>query len=95
VKQSAAANNFPSTLKAQEKLVADATPNVLFNNAPTGVILANRAKGVVAQFKGPDDSVIQENVFGPAMKMLDGGTADADKAWSEALALLNDLVVNN
>jgi cellobiose transport system substrate-binding protein len=34
-------------------------------------------------------------VFGPAMKMLDGGTAGADKAWSEALALLNDLVVNN
>jgi cellobiose transport system substrate-binding protein len=95
VKQSAAANNFPSTLKAQEKLVADATPNVVFNNAPTGVILANRAKGVVAQFKGPDDSVIQENVFGPALKMLDGGTADADKAWSEALTLLNDLVVNN
>ncbi|SEQ75244.1 extracellular solute-binding protein [Arthrobacter sp. OV608] len=95
VKQSAAANNFPSTLKAQEKLVADATPNVLFNNAPTGVILANRAKGVVAQFKGPDDSVIQENVFGPALKMLDGGTANADKAWSEALTLLNDLVVNN
>ncbi|HEX7201557.1 extracellular solute-binding protein [Arthrobacter sp. Cr_A7] len=95
VKQSAAANNFPSTLKAQEKLVADATPNVLFNNAPTGVILANRAKGVVAQFKGPDDSVIQENVFGPALKMLDAGTADADKAWSEALTLLNDLVVKN
>lgn len=95
VKQSAAANNFPSTIKAQEKLVADAAPNVVFNNAPTGVILANRAKGVVAQFKGPDDSVIQENVFGPALKMLDGGTADADKAWSEALTLLNDLVVNN
>lgn len=95
VKQSAAANNFPSTLKAQEKLVADATPNVVFNNAPTGVILANRAKGVVAQFKGPDDSVIQENVFGPALKMLDAGTADAGKAWSEALNLLNDLVVNN
>jgi cellobiose transport system substrate-binding protein len=95
VKQSAAANNFPSTLRAQEKLVSDATPNVLFNNAPTGVILANRAKGVVAQFKGPDDSVIQENVFGPALKSLDAGKADADKAWSEALRLLNDLVVNN
>ena len=95
VKQSAAANNFPSTLKAQEKLVQDATPNVLFNNAPTGAILANRAKGVVAQFKGPDDSVIQENVFGPALKSLDAGTADAAKAWSEALRLLNDLVVNN
>jgi len=34
-------------------------------------------------------------VFGPALKSLDAGTADADKAWTEALRLLNDLVVNN
>jgi len=95
VKQSAAANNFPSTLKAQEKLAQDATPNVLFNNAPTGAILANRAEGVVAQFKGPDDSVIQENVFGPVLKSLDAKSSDAGSAWSEALRLLNDLVVNN
>ena len=50
-----------------------AKPNELFNNAPSGAILASRAEGVVAQFKGPDDSVIQENVFGPALKMLDSG----------------------
>ncbi|MBG6216959.1 cellobiose transport system substrate-binding protein [Arthrobacter sp. CAN_A6] len=95
VKQSAAANNFPSTIEAQEKLVADATPNELFNDAPTGVILASRAEGVIAQFKGPQDAVIQENVFLPPLKRLDAGTATADEAWDEAITLLNDLVVNN
>ncbi len=95
VKQSAAANNFPSTIEAQQQLVTEATPNELFNDAPTGVILASRAEGVIAQFKGPDDSVIQENVFGPVLKKIDGGTATADEAWSEALDLLDDLVVNN
>ncbi|MET1053076.1 MAG: extracellular solute-binding protein, partial [Mycetocola sp.] len=96
VKQSAAANNFPSTIKAQETLAEEATPNEMFNDAPTGAILASRAEGVVAQFKGPDDSLIQENVFGPALKLLDTGkTTNADEAWDEAITLLNELVVNN
>ncbi|MBF0817199.1 ABC transporter substrate-binding protein [Microbacterium paludicola] len=92
VKQSAAAGNFPSTLEAQETLAAEATPNEFFNGAPTGAILAARAEGVVAQFKGPQDSVIQENVFGPALNKLDHGEADADAAWDEALSLLAELV---
>ncbi|PJJ70778.1 cellobiose transport system substrate-binding protein [Diaminobutyricimonas aerilata] len=92
VKQSAAAGNFPSTVEAQETLAAEATPNEVFNGAPTGAILASRAEGVVAQFKGPDDSVIQENVFGPALKKLDNGEADRDAAWQEALTLLSELV---
>ncbi|MDT0156050.1 ABC transporter substrate-binding protein [Microbacterium sp. ARD32] len=92
VKQSAEAGNFPSTIKAQEKLAADATPNEFFNGAPTGAILAERAKGVVAQFKGPDDSVIQENVFGPALSSLDRGETDTAGAWEQALKLLGELV---
>lgn len=92
VKQSAAAGNFPSTIEAQESLAADATPNELFNDAPTGAILAERAKGVVAQFKGPDDSVIQENVFGPPLSALDRGETDTQGAWDQALSLLNELV---
>ncbi|MGM1018194.1 MAG: ABC transporter substrate-binding protein [Actinomycetota bacterium] len=90
--QSAAAGNFPSTLGAQEALASEATPNEFFNDAPTGSILAARAEGVVAQFKGPDDSVIQENVFGPALSALDRGELDTAGAWNEALALLDDLV---
>ncbi|WP_105032475.1 ABC transporter substrate-binding protein [Arthrobacter ruber] len=95
VKQSAAANNFPSTLEAQQKIVEDAVPNELFNDAPYGEIFASRAEGVVAQFKGPQDSEIQEDVFAPALKILDNGTGTADEAWEEAISLLNDRVVNN
>jgi cellobiose transport system substrate-binding protein len=95
VKQSAAAGNFPSTITAQEKLASDATPNEFFNDAPTGAILAERAKGVVAQYKGPDDSVIQENVFGPALNSLDLGEVDTAGAWDKAISLLGDLVETN
>ncbi|MGJ9426421.1 ABC transporter substrate-binding protein [Nesterenkonia halotolerans] len=95
VKQSEAANNFPSTLEAQSEIVEAGTPNELFNDAPYGDIFESRAEGVVAQFKGPDDSVIQESVFRPAMEMIDSGEATADEAWEEAINLLNDLVVNN
>jgi cellobiose transport system substrate-binding protein len=92
VKQSIAAGNFPSTIKAQETLAADAAANEFFNDAPTGAILAERAKGVVAQFKGPDDSIIQENVFGPALSKLDRGEINTQQSWDEAVALLNELV---
>lgn len=92
VKQSEAAGNFPSTVEAQEELAAAATPNALFNDAPTGAILAERAKGVVAQYKGADDSVIQENVFGPALNSLDRGEVDTQQAWDKAIELLNELV---
>lgn len=94
VKQSAAAGNFPSTVKAQETLAAEATPNEFFNGAPTGAILAERAKGVVAQYKGADDSVIQENVFGPAITALDRGETDTQGAWDQALGLLKELVTD-
>ncbi|GAA1536793.1 cellobiose transport system substrate-binding protein [Microbacterium ginsengiterrae] len=92
VKQSTAAGNFPSTTEAQETLAADAAPNAFFNDAPTGSILAERAKGVVAQFKGADDSIIQENVFGPALSALDRGETDTQGAWDQAVKLLNELV---
>ena len=95
VKQFEAAGTFPSTVAAAEELAASATPNEFFNGAPVGQILAARAQGVIAQFKGPDDSVIQENVFGPALQALDQGTADTDAAWEQAISLLNELVVNN
>lgn len=92
VAQSAAAGNFPSTVEAQETLASEAAPNEFFNDAPTGAILAERAKGVVAQFKGADDSVIQENVFGPALSSLDRGETDTQGAWDQAISLLNELV---
>lgn len=90
--QFAAAGAFPSTVAAQEELAASGEPNAFFNDAPVGAILAGRSEGVVAQFKGPDDSVIQENVFGPVTQKLDSGEADAQSGWDEAISLLNELV---
>lgn len=95
VKQFEAAGTFPSTIAAAEELASAATPRPFFSDAPVGQILASRAEGVMAQFKGPDDSVIQENVFGPALSALDQGTVDGNGAWEQAISLLNELVVNN
>jgi cellobiose transport system substrate-binding protein len=92
VKQFEAAGSFPSTIAAQEELAASGATNAFFNEAPAGQILAGRAQGVVAQFKGPDDSLIQENVFGPATSALDRGEVDADGGWTMATDLLKDLV---
>jgi len=94
VKQFEAAGNFPSTVAAAAQLAESATPDPIFNGAPVGAILAGRAEGVTAQFKGPDDSLIQENVFGVATQALDTGTANGEQAWNQAIQLLNDLVVN-
>jgi cellobiose transport system substrate-binding protein len=92
IKQFEAAGTFPSTVDAQEKLAADAAPNAFFNNAPTGAILADRAKGVVAQFKGPDDSVIQENVFQAVLDRVEKGELNEKTGWDEALTLIDELV---
>jgi cellobiose transport system substrate-binding protein len=92
IAQFEAAGTFPSTVAAQDELAASPTPNEFFNDAPVGEILAGRSVGVVAQFKGPDDSVIQENVFGPPLQKLDRGEATTQQAWDEALQLLDELV---
>ncbi|WP_394554129.1 ABC transporter substrate-binding protein [Agromyces sp. MMS24-JH15] len=92
IKQFEAAGSFPSTVDAQEELASSDSTNEFFNNAPVGAILASRAQGVVAQFKGPDDSVIQENVFGPPLQALDRGEIDTAAAWDQAIELLHELV---
>lgn len=91
-----AAGTFPSTLEAQTDPGVTG-PNDLskfFNNAPVGKILASRAEGVVAQYKGPDDSVIQSQVFGPAVQEIDSKKANGQQAWNDAMKLLDQLVVN-
>ncbi|WP_223693494.1 ABC transporter substrate-binding protein [Leifsonia poae] len=91
-----AAGTFPSVVEAQSDPGVTGTSDLtkFFNNAPVGEILGERAKGVVAQYKGPDDSVIQSQVFGPAVQQLDSGKANGDQAWANAMTLLNQLVVN-
>jgi cellobiose transport system substrate-binding protein len=87
---------FPSVIAAQSDPGVTGSNDLskFFNDAPVGKILASRAEGVVAQYKGPDDATIQEQVFGPARQELDAGTADGAKSWQDAIDLLNQLVVN-
>ena len=86
-----AAGPFPSSSAGQE-LVATST-NAFFNDAPVGEIFTNRSKGVVAQVKGSEDSVIQDNVFGAVLDKVSQGdiTTGAD-AWAQAMDLLHQLV---
>jgi cellobiose transport system substrate-binding protein len=89
-----AAGPFPSTVEAQtsEGVTGPSELTAFFNEAPLGTMLAARAEGVEAQFKGPDDSVIQEQVFGPSIQALDAGKADGKKSWADAITLLGQLV---
>lgn len=91
-----AAGTFPSVVEAQKDPGVTGTSELtaFFNDAPVGEILGARAQGVIAQFKGPDDSVIQSQVFGPAIQSIDAGDADGDTAWKNAIDLLDQLVVN-
>jgi cellobiose transport system substrate-binding protein len=86
-----AAGPFPSSANGQA-LVADST-NAFFNDAPVGEIFTNRSQGVVAQVKGSEDSVIQDNVFGAVLDQISqGDITDGDKAWDAAMDLLHQLV---
>ena len=91
-----AAGAFPSVIEAQSDpgVTGPSDLTAFFNDAPLGEILAKRADGVVAQFKGPDDSVIQEQVFGPSVQLLDSGKADGAAAWDNALKLLDTVVAS-
>ncbi|WEG09070.1 extracellular solute-binding protein [Microbacterium horticulturae] len=91
-----AAGTFPSVIEAQTDpgVTGQSDLTKFFNDAPIGTILGKRAEGVKAQYKGPDDAVIQEQVFGPSIQLLDSGKADGTKAWNNAMKLLDDLVIN-
>jgi cellobiose transport system substrate-binding protein len=88
-----AAGVFPSGVAAQSDPGVTGTSELstFFHDAPLGTILARRAEGVVAQHKGPQDSVIQSQVFGPAIKSIDKGMP-ADQAWTNAIGLLHQVV---
>ena len=90
-----ASGAFPSVKAAQTDpaLAASTGISAFFNDAPIAAILTKRADGVKAQYKGPDDSTIQEKVFGPSTISLDQGVS-GDKAWADAMTLFNQLIVN-
>ncbi|WP_395638343.1 ABC transporter substrate-binding protein [Pseudolysinimonas sp.] len=88
-----AAGPFPSRAAGQD-LVADST-SAFFNDAPVGEIFTNRSQGVVAQVKGPEDSNIQDNVFGPVLDSISQGEiTSGDAAWEAALTNLKNLGIS-
>jgi len=86
---------FPSVVAAQTdpSLAAATGVSAFFNSAPVSTILSKRAEGVKAQVKGPDDSTIQDQVFGPSAIALDQGKSGT-QTWNDAMKLLDQLVVN-
>ncbi|MEV4313665.1 extracellular solute-binding protein [Actinocrispum sp. NPDC049592] len=80
-----AAGPFPSQVKAIEAPELLATTDAYFGGAKTGEIFANQAKKVTkAQYKGPKDGQIQENVTSPALAAVEQGKSPAD-GWQQAV----------
>ena len=86
-----ASGAFPSVIAAQSDpgVTGESDLTKFFNDAPIGQILAKRAEGVVAQYKGKDDAVIQEQVFGAARVDLDSGAKNGEETWQEAIDALH------
>jgi cellobiose transport system substrate-binding protein len=79
------AGPFPSQVKAIDSAQLLATTNEYFGGAKTGEIFAKQAKKVTrAQYKGPKDGQIQENVASPALAAVEQGKSPAD-GWQQAV----------
>lgn len=89
-----AAGAFPSVVDAQSDAGVTGSSDLteFFKESPVGEILGKRAEGVKAQYKGPDDSVVQEQVFGPSIQEIDSGKADGATSWDNAMKLLDSVV---
>ncbi|MCP2334071.1 cellobiose-binding protein [Actinoalloteichus cyanogriseus DSM 43889] len=62
-----------------------ATPDV-------GPLFSEAAKRIErAQYKGPSDGDLQDNVFGPAIQTIEQGLASPDEAWEQAVRGANEL----
>lgn len=88
------AGTFPSVIEAQQDpgVTGSSELTEFFNDSPVGEILANRADGVVAQYKGPDESVIQAQVFGASIQEIDSGKADGPTSWDNAMDLYDTVI---
>jgi cellobiose transport system substrate-binding protein len=77
--------NFPSQVKAIESAELLSFTNEYFGATKVGELFANQAKKVTkAQYKGPRDGQIQENVTSPALTAVEQGSSPED-AWKQAV----------
>ncbi len=86
IKAFKAKGTFPSQLEALESPELLDTTNAFFNDAPTGQILAERAKAVsVVPHKGPKYADIN-TAFQQAIQRVDEGKESPDAAWKSFLS---------
>jgi cellobiose transport system substrate-binding protein len=84
--------NFPSQTKAMESAELLATTDAYFGGVKIGELFAAQAKKVTqAQYKGPKDGQIQENVTSPALAAVEQG-ASPDDGWKQAVDNAKKLV---
>jgi len=77
--------NFPSQVKAIESPELLATTNDYFGDTKIGELYATQSKKVTkAQYKGPKDGQIQENVSTPALAAVEQGKSPAD-GWQQVV----------
>ena len=83
VKAFEAKGTFPSQNEALDSEEIKSATNAFFNDAPTGQILADRAKAITVQpHKGPKYSDILQ-AFQAAILRVDDGSQSADDSWDQ------------
>ncbi|WP_326566101.1 ABC transporter substrate-binding protein [Amycolatopsis rhabdoformis] len=83
LKAFAAKGTFPSQVKALESPELLSTTDAYFGDAKVGELFAAQAKKVTqAQYKGPNDGQIQENVTAPALQAVEQGKSPAE-GWQQ------------
>ncbi|GLY50223.1 extracellular solute-binding protein [Lentzea sp. NBRC 102530] len=85
IKAFQARGTFPSQVDALENRTLLEQVNTYFDNVKAGALFAAQVQKVkAAQYKGPADGQIQENVFGPALQSVEQGKNPAE-AWNTAV----------
>ncbi|MQA07712.1 MAG: extracellular solute-binding protein [Pseudonocardiaceae bacterium] len=81
-----AKGTFPSQVKALESKELLDTTSEYFGGVKMGQLFADQARKVTeAQYKGPGDGKIQENVIAPALASVEQGTPP-QQAWDKVVA---------
>ncbi|HKS47721.1 MAG TPA: ABC transporter substrate-binding protein [Amycolatopsis sp.] len=81
----AAAGNFPSQVQALSSPDLLSKTDPYFGDAKVGQLYAEQSRKVAkAQYKGPGDGQIQENVTSPALQAVEQG-APAAQAWQQVV----------
>jgi len=81
---------FPSQTEALASDELLSSTNAFFNNAPAGQILANRAEGIIAPFKGPNYFAVND-AMQSALTEVDVNGGDAAAQWDTFVSAVNAL----